>query len=151
MNFKIPMNLSHKPVIKVEEYGKFDGEHGNNSDAKGLSLGFAQYDEKQISAKVWRHSSIKWSRQSEELPLNRVLDLTLLILKTKIFLKKGKSDKDFIFGEREELKIDFENTEIFEGIFEKYDQMYLTERILEIKKTIEEIENLNKYNKIKEN
>lgn len=144
MKFKIPMNLSHKPVIKVEEYEKFDGEHGNNSDAKGLSLGFAQYDDKQISAKVWRYSNIKWSRQSEELPLNRVLDLTLLILKTKIFLKKGKSDKNFIFSEREELKIDFETTRDFKKIFEKYDELYLAERITEIKKTIEEIENLNK-------
>lgn len=144
MNFKIPMNLSHKPVIKVEKYEKFDGEHGNNSDAKGLSLGFAQYDGKKISAKVWRHSNIMWSRQSEELPLNRVLDLTLLILKTKIFLKKGKSDKDFIFSERKELKIDFETTKDFKKIFQKYDELYLTKRITEIKKTIEEIENLNK-------
>lgn len=151
MEFKIPMNLSHKPVIKVEKYEKFDGEHGNNSDAKGLSLGFAQYDDKQISAKVWRHSGIKWSRQSEELPLNRVLDLTLLILKTKFSFEKDKGNENlYIFSERKKLKINFENTENFKNIFQKYDKMYLTERILEIKKIIEEIDNLNKCNKDKE-
>lgn len=140
MEFKIPMNLSHKPVIKVEKYEKFDGEHGNNSDAKGLSLGFAQYDEKQISAKVWRHSSIKWSRQSEELPLNRVLDLTLLILKTKFFFEKGKNNEDlYLFSKREKLKIDFENTEDFKDIFQEYDKIHLTKRILEIKKLLKKL------------
>jgi hypothetical protein len=31
-----------------------------------------------VSAKVWRHTGGKWSRQSEELPLHRVLDLAIL-------------------------------------------------------------------------
>jgi hypothetical protein len=37
----------------------------------------------EISAKVWRHTGGKWSRQSEELPLHRALDLALLICKAR--------------------------------------------------------------------
>mgnify|MGYP003611816194 CR=1 FL=1 len=74
---KIPTGLKHKPVIVSEDYDKVDGRN-HSSDAKGLSLGLAQWNDRgkvDISAKVWRHTGGKWSRQSEELPLHRVLDL----------------------------------------------------------------------------
>lgn len=38
-----------------------------------------------ISAKVWRYTGEKWSRQSEELPLHRVLDLAVLICRTSLY------------------------------------------------------------------
>ena len=53
-----------------------------HTDAQGLSLGLAQWNDRgrvDISAKVWRHTGEKWSRQSEELPLHRVLDLAILV------------------------------------------------------------------------
>lgn len=77
----IPTHLKHKPVIAVQDYEKVDGRNAFHSDAKGLSLGLAQWNDRgkvDISAKVWRHTSGKWSRQSEELPLHRVLDLAIL-------------------------------------------------------------------------
>lgn len=55
----IPTNLKRKPVIVSENYGKVD-----------------------ISAKVWRHTGGKWSRQSKELPLHPVLDLAILVCRT---------------------------------------------------------------------
>lgn len=79
---KIPTTLKHKPVICVENYEEVDGRNAENSDAKGLSLGLAQWNDRgkiDISAKVWRHTGGKWSRQSEELPLHRVLDLAILV------------------------------------------------------------------------
>lgn len=78
---KIPTNLKHKPVITVEDYENIDGRSAYQSDAKGLSLGLAQWNDRgrvDISAKVWRYTGEKWSRQSEELPLHRVLDLAIL-------------------------------------------------------------------------
>lgn len=81
---KIPTTLKHKPVIAVENYENVDGRQAYSSDAKGLSLGLAQWNERgrvDISAKVWRHTGGKWSRQSEELPLHRVLDLAILVCK----------------------------------------------------------------------
>ena len=97
---KIPTELKHKPVIVSEDYDKIDGRTANNSDAKGLSLGLAQWNDRgnlEISAKIWRHTGEKWSRQSEEMPLHRVLDLAILICKTrKIFLERyHKNEKDY--------------------------------------------------------
>jgi len=97
---KIPNELKHKPVIVSEEYDRIDGRKAHNSDAKGLSLGLAQWNERgnvDISAKVWRHTGGKWSRQSEELPLHRVLDLAILIVKSrKVFLERyHKNEKDY--------------------------------------------------------
>ncbi|EPR4685947.1 DUF6530 family protein [Listeria innocua] len=87
---KIPTTLKHKPVIVAENYEEVDGKSAYHSDAKGLSLGLAQWNDRgkvDISAKAWRHTGDKWSRQSEELPLHRVLDLAILIARTKVHFK----------------------------------------------------------------
>ncbi len=86
---EIPVNLKHKPVIVVKNYEQVDGRQAYDSDTKGLSLGLAQWNDRgkvEISAKVWRYSGEKWSRQSEELPLHRVLDLAILICKAKQYM-----------------------------------------------------------------
>ena len=85
----IPTILKHKPVIVSENYDKVDGRT-SPSDAKGLSLGLAQWNDRgrvDISAKIWRFTGEKWSRQSEEMPLNRVLDLAILICRTKQYFQ----------------------------------------------------------------
>lgn len=82
---KIPTTLKHKPVIVSENYEQVDGRYAENTDAKGLSLGLAQWNDRgkvEISAKVWRYTGEKWSRQSEELPLHRVLDLAILVARS---------------------------------------------------------------------
>jgi hypothetical protein len=79
---KIPLHLSHRPIFTVEGYDKIDGPYARDTDAMGLSIGIAQWNgtgKNDLSAKVWRHTGVKWSRQSEELPLHRVLDLAALI------------------------------------------------------------------------
>ena len=84
---KIPTTLKHKPVITCENYGNIDGREAYDSDTKGLSLGLAQWNDRgkiDISAKVWRYTGEKWSRQSEELPLHRVLDLAILITRAQL-------------------------------------------------------------------
>ncbi len=83
---KIPTTLKHKPVIVSENYENVDGRTAYHSDAKGLSLGLAQWNDRgkvDISAKVWRHTGEKWSRQSEELPLHRVIDLAILVCRAR--------------------------------------------------------------------
>jgi len=83
---KLPATLKHKPVIVSENYENVDGRYAYNTDAKGLSLGLAQWNDRgkvDISAKVWRHTGEKWSRQSEELPLHRVLDLAIFVCRAK--------------------------------------------------------------------
>jgi hypothetical protein len=75
----VPTHLQHKPIIAVDDYARKDGVHAGNTDARALSIGQAQYDEDEFSAKVFRHTGSSWSRQSEELPLHRVLDLAILL------------------------------------------------------------------------
>jgi len=87
---KIPTTLKHKPVIVSENYEQVDGRLARNTDAKGLSLGLAQWNDRgkvDISAKVWRHTGEKWSRQSEELPMHRVLDLAILICRSSLYFQ----------------------------------------------------------------
>lgn len=88
----IPTYLKHKPVFVSENYDRVDGRLSNKSDAKGLSLGLAQWNDRgnvDVSAKVWRYTGEKWSRQSEELPMHRVLDLAILLCRSKLFLSES--------------------------------------------------------------
>jgi hypothetical protein len=89
---KIPTSLKHKPVIVSENYENVDGRYAYNTDAKGLSLGLAQWNDRgklDISAKVWRYTGEKWSRQSEELPMHRVLDLAILICRSTLHFQEA--------------------------------------------------------------
>lgn len=89
---KIPTTLKHKPVIVTDNYANVDGRYAYNTDAQGLSLGLAQWNDRgkvDISAKVWRYTGEKWSRQSEELPLHRVLDLAILVCRAKLHFNEA--------------------------------------------------------------
>lgn len=88
---KIPTTLKHKPVIVSENYDKIDGRDVN-SDAKGLSVGLAQWNDRgkvDVSAKIWRYTGEKWSRQSEEMPLHRVIDLAIFVCRTKQYFREA--------------------------------------------------------------
>lgn len=76
----IPMHLSHTPIVSVD-YSEKDAYAG---DAKFLSIGRATWNQEDLSAKIWRWAEEggRWSRQSEELPLWRVLDLAKLLIAT---------------------------------------------------------------------
>lgn len=89
---KIPTTLKHKPVIVGEDYGKIDGRYTGQTDVQGLSLGLAQWNDRgkmDISAKVWRYTGEKWSRQSEEMPLHRVLDLAIFVCKSEQYFREA--------------------------------------------------------------
>jgi hypothetical protein len=78
----IPNHLSHKPIVRLEGYSELDGRFKGKTDAHGLSIGLAQWsspEKMDLSAKVWRYTGEKWSRQSEELPMHRVFDLASLL------------------------------------------------------------------------
>lgn len=82
---KIPATLQHKPVVVSENYERVDGRLARSTDAKGLSLGLAQWNDSEkatLTAKVWRTAGESWSSQSEELPLHRVLDLSILLCRS---------------------------------------------------------------------
>ena len=88
----IPTTLKHKPVIVTDNYDQIDGRSAYTSDAKGLSLGLAQWNDRgrvDISAKVWRYTGEKWSRQSEELPMHRVIDLAILVARSLEYFREA--------------------------------------------------------------
>lgn len=89
---EIPTTLKHKPVIVSEDYENIDGRKAYKSDAKGLSLGLAQWNDRgklDISAKIWRHTGQMWSRQSEEMPMHRALDLSILICRALLYFREA--------------------------------------------------------------
>jgi Family of unknown function (DUF6530) len=73
-----PHALKHKPVFLLP-YAGFDGPYAGETDCLFLSLGWAQYDPRSASLKTLRHTGEKWSRQSEEVPLHRAVDLVILL------------------------------------------------------------------------
>ncbi len=77
----IPTWLSHKPIVAVD-YQKRDAQVGAG-DALYLSIGRSTWDNDSVSAKIWREApSGAWSRQSEDIPLWRLLDLAILFIAT---------------------------------------------------------------------
>lgn len=79
-NFPPPMHLKHQPLYLLP-YEEFDGRYKGETDCKYIGVGFAQYQEENdtpISVKSWRKPQNKWSRQSEELPIHRNIDMTIL-------------------------------------------------------------------------
>ena len=75
----IPTWLSHRPIVSVD----YEKQDANANDAKFLSIGKSTWNEDDISAKIWRKdNNDRWSRESEEMPLWRVLDLAKLVIAT---------------------------------------------------------------------
>ena len=56
----LPQYLGHKPVFTTP-YESFDGIYTNNTDAKCISVGLAQYDQNDVSVKIMRHTGSQWS------------------------------------------------------------------------------------------
>ena len=99
---KSPKNCSHKPIVSVNDYDQIDGMYHHNTDAKALSIGQSTWDKDHISLKIWRYPNGRWSPQSEEMPIHRCLDLTIL------FLASLKKDKDLPYPNPLQLDVDDE-------------------------------------------
>ncbi len=130
-----PKHLKHKPIISVNNYNKIDGKYRNRTDAEALSVGLAQYDNTDISAKVWRYdrANNKWSRQSEELPLHRVLDLSILTIAS--FIKDTESD--YPISNLMETFDDLENIKSIQKYY-KTNKAKIKPRISELERLIKE-------------
>ena len=101
-----------------------------------MSLGVAQYDPDEISLKVWRFVKGKWSRQSEELPIHRNLDLSILFIKTLI---EGYNEQSFLVKPDQKLTSHPENGSI-QDIMNYYNanKAILEPRLKELKRLLEE-------------
>lgn len=118
--------LKHRAIISSINYNQNDGPYSFNTDVKALSLGKSTWDQSVISAKVWRHSKEKWNRASEELPLHRVLDLTILILSASI--AKGEKYENYFL----DLKIVDQDNLYMVRDYLMHNKIHLHERLQEI-------------------
>lgn len=90
----IPNNPKHKPIAVVDNYNNIDGHYcSTQTDAESLSIGYAQFDHynpNELAVKVFRYNAQnnRWSRQSEELPLHRCVDLCNLLVQS-IMMAEG--------------------------------------------------------------
>ena len=128
----------HKPIVSVDHYDEIDGQYASKTDAMALSLGKAQYDKtgKELSLKVWRMADDgSWSRMSEELPIHRNLDLSILFVRT---LLKGYNNQSFLLTE-DKISLHKENGTIKE-VMDYYEshKKYLEPRMKELKRLLEE-------------
>ena len=75
-----PEGKTHWPVVTAD-YQNTDAKVGYG-DACYLDIGQSTWDKGEFSAKIWRWADNggRWSRQSEELPLTRLLDLATLAI-----------------------------------------------------------------------
>ena len=110
--FEETRGLKHRPVVLLP-YAAHDGFYHAQTDCRYISIGWAQYDPRKLSVKTLRRPASEkrnWSRQSEELPLHRCVDGTLLIAETvaQVGRKEREERKDCI--------------EIREGTFERQDE-----------------------------
>ena len=96
---------SHLPILTVD-YEEIDADAGYG-DARFMDVGQSTWNKEDFSAKLWRwaYKGKRWSRQSEELPLSRVLDLAILVSAAAT----GKSSALQEFYQREEMKEAFQS------------------------------------------
>lgn len=127
----VPTWLTHKPVIACD-YSDYTRE---NDDAKFLSIGHSQYDYNSSSVKIFRHSGKKWSRQSEEIPIRRVGDIALLLLKAMEEVYTEDSEKSIL---NEEI-IKGEELSFLKGEFENNKER-LKASFLEIKRILNKLD-----------
>lgn len=99
-NPRIAPTRSHWPILSVD-YEQTDKDAGYG-DAHFMDIGQSTWDKEDLSGKFWRwaYKGKRWSRQSEELPLSRVLDLAILISAAAT----GKTSALQEFYQREEMK-----------------------------------------------
>ena len=129
-----PTHLQHKPIIAVNDYGKIDAQFADKTDVVALSIGEAQYDDynndnnKEISLKIWRHTGERWSRQSEELPIHRCIDLNILLLSALMSDLEAKYPTS-------NLPLTVVNTDKLKDISDYYDKKepFLKPRLMELK------------------
>ena len=147
----IPTHLNHRPIIKWENYDKVDGHYFKSTDAKGLSVGLAQWnspneEKPDISVKVWRHTGEKWSRQSEEIPVHRLVDMTSLLCSALMYAEKGVllSEEFFSITSSQD---DFLLGELKKGLKNEEKQKYLEFSLLRLTKILEQLGYFKKLEK----
>lgn len=150
-NNDLPCHLEHCPVYAMP-YQHFDSIYTNNSDsdARFLSIGLAQWDNKDLSVKIMRHTGDKWTRQAEELPLHRVLDAAIFLVKVLLdrFENTIELERNLFAGQDQAIRIlkeelSDEQEEVFEALLRK-NQKLLIDRVRQLYRVLSTSKALDK-------
>ncbi|MDR2496258.1 MAG: DUF6530 family protein [Tannerellaceae bacterium] len=135
-----PTHLGHTPIIAVNDYDKIDARYADEgTDVRALSIGLAQYrnksneKDKEISLKIWRHPKGRWSPQSEEMPLSRCLDLSILLLGALMTDVPQKYPQTSL----RETIVDSEKVKYIMEYYSRY-KHYLNPRLIELKNRLDD-------------
>ena len=91
----LPTWLHHRPILACDyqELNKTIVDR-DYDDAKFISVGRAQYNNDELSVKMFRWSGNRWSRQSEEVPIQR-LPFMMAMMLNAIYRVQHKNQKKF--------------------------------------------------------
>nr|CAA6827754.1 MAG: Unknown protein [uncultured Thiotrichaceae bacterium] len=133
----LPQHLGHKPVYALP-YEHFDGIY---TDIKFISVGIAQYNNEEVSIKTMRHTGRKWTRQAEELPIHRSIDMTLFLAKAIFGSTDGSVDipKNTFKSQDSELTVTQEKRSF--GEMASYDK-FLSDNSDDLKKHFNNLRNV---------
>lgn len=98
----LPMGLAHKPVVACD-YQDINDALGNfdSDDARFISVGHAQWNPDDLSVKMFRvGDSGRWSRQSEEVPAQRLPYMMAMLLATIYKIQNPSKNTDFGMNEK---------------------------------------------------
>ena len=97
----LPVHLGHKPVLACD-YQEINKALGcpDYDDPKFISVGHAQWDADDLSVKIFRRgSSGRWSRQSEEVPVQRLPFMMAMLLAAIYRVQHPTEGKISLIGE----------------------------------------------------
>lgn len=115
----LPTWLKHYPIIACN-YRQINPD--DYEDAKFISVGRAQYNCEEASVKIFRRSVERWSRQSEEVPIQRLGYMMEMLLAT-IFQCQNREGEPF-------------QSEVMEEIISPQDLDFLRDQIQEFRHPI---------------
>ena len=134
----LPTWLEHLPILACDyqELNKTVLSRDYN-DAKFISVGRAQYDPSDLTVKMWRWSGKRWSRQSEEVPIQRLPYMMAMMLNA-IYRVQHKEQIRFKsdFGE---ILVRPEDLDFMGGCFAKYKEL-IVNGLKEVKDLINRID-----------
>ena len=85
----LPTDKAHKPIIACN-YRMVNPD--DYSDALYISVGRAQYNRNNASVKIFRHTGKQWSRQSEEIPIQRLGYMMEMLLVTILHCQRSEDE-----------------------------------------------------------
>lgn len=91
----LPTRLNHAPILACN-YSEINRAvlNKDSEDPRFISVGRAQYDPDSLSVKIFRHIGRQWSRQSEEVPVQR-LPFMMAMMLNAIYRAQHKKQPQF--------------------------------------------------------